>query len=106
MLAGMAAANIDVSAIVESIRKRVQLGTAGRPRTPPFVPHLSSDTDSLRQSTDLFHLPLVSARSLGSSAMALVRKVMRRLLLPWIVRQSSYNATNVHLLESVRDQLE
>src|SRR5262249_10708367 len=36
----------------------------------------------------------------------LVRRVIRRLLLPWITRQSGYNLTNVRLIDALRDQIE
>jgi hypothetical protein len=97
---------MDVSAIVESVRKKMQWRAAGRPRTPPFDPQLSSDVASLRQATDLYDIPLASTRGFRPSAMALARRAMRRLLLPWIIRQSGYNTTNARAVDSLRDQVE
>jgi hypothetical protein len=97
---------IDVTAIVESLRNKIERRSGGRPRTPPFDPQLSADVENLRHSTELYHLPLVSARGFLPSAMGLVRRVIRRLLLPWISRQSGYNVTNVRVVDALRDQIE
>src|SRR5262249_1612045 len=97
---------IDVTAIVESVRHKVARRAAGRPRTPPFDPHVIVDVAALRQVSALIHLPLAPRRGLAAFMMVCVRKVLRRLLLPWIVRQSEYNSTNAHAVDSLRDQTE
>jgi len=97
---------VDVMAIVESVRHRMERRTAGRPRTPPFDPQLASDVVSLRHTADQYHLPMVSTRGVAASTMGAVRRGLRRLLLPWITRQSTYNAINVRAMESLRDQME
>src|SRR5262249_47380830 len=99
-------AGIDVTAIVESVRRRLQRGTPRRPATPPFDPHVKTEIATLRQSSDLYALPLASAEGFAPSAMAFFRKAVRRVLLPWISRQSSYNATTARVLDSLRDQTE
>jgi hypothetical protein len=58
----------------------------------------------VREVTDLYHLPLVSGRGFAAYAMACTRKALRRLLLPWIIRQSEYNSTNARVVDSLRHQ--
>src|SRR5262249_25308058 len=107
MLARMGSeAGIDVTAIVESVRKKIRWRAAERLQAPPFDPELPSQVRSLEQATELYDVPLMSTRGLLPSAMAVARRAFRRLALPWIVRQSNYNAVNVRAVDSLREQVE
>jgi O-antigen chain-terminating methyltransferase len=96
----------DVTAIVESIRRKIERRVANRPRTPPFDPKLAADAVRMRQAAELYQAPLASGRGVAASATAFVRKGLRRLLLPWVVRQTDYNLTSAHAVDTLRDQME
>lgn len=98
----------DEKAILERIRAHLGNG-ASRTRPPPD--ELSStdagvDVAALRDSRDVYALPLRSQRAGIGPGLVLLNRLLRKLLKPSLERQVAYNAANERLIRLLLAEME
>jgi len=101
--------DINVKEIMDQIRKDIRQQQAA---LPSYAANLSTngqafaDLTTLHTSYDICHLPITSHRRVLGRSIVLVKKVLRKLLTPILLQQSTYNAANTRSIEALYQQME